>query len=92
MNDDKEPVEERVFTDRMHETFEDKIRASAAKHNKGEVVWLRSSHTGPTGKPYTLRRLGTVENDTPIEYARCDRRGYVYWHTITYGFTIEQTE
>ncbi len=70
--------------------FEAQIRASAAKRTQeGHVAWLRSEHRGPAGKPYTLRRLGIVINDKPTEYARCDRRGRVYWHTISYGFTIE---
>lgn len=80
----------RIFTDRMHITFGEKIRASAAKRTTvGHVAWLRSEHVGPTGKPYTLRRLGIVIGDSPTEYARCDRRGRVFWHTISYGFTIE---
>ncbi len=74
----------------MNEIFEQQVRAAAAKRNKdGHVAWLRSEHRGPTGKPYTLRRLGIVINGTPTEYARCDRRGRVYWHTISYGFTVE---
>jgi hypothetical protein len=84
------PTNDRVFTDRMHTNFESQIRASAAKRTtEGRLAWLRSEHQGPTGKPYTLRRLGIVVNDTPTEYARCDRRGRVFWHAISYGFTIE---
>jgi len=84
------PASERLFTDRMHTNFEAQIRVSAAKRSQdGHVAWLRSEHIGPTGKAYTLRRLGIVVNDIPTEYARCDRRGRVYWHTISYGFRIE---
>jgi hypothetical protein len=82
--------DQRIFTDRMHTIFEEKIRASAARRTDGvQIAWLRSEHRGPTGKPYTLRRLGIIVDGTPTEYARCDRRGRVYWHTIAYGFTIE---
>lgn len=77
----------RIFTDRMHITFDEKIRTSAAKRTTvGHVAWLRSEHVGPTGKPYTLRRLGIVFDDFPAEYARCDRRGRVFWHPASSGF------
>ena len=83
----------RIFADRMHVTFDEKIRASAAKRTTvGHVAWLRSEHVGPTGKPYTLRRLGIVISGFPTEYARCDRRGRVFWHPASSGFTIEPAE
>lgn len=74
---------ERIFTNGMHASpqGEAAIRRSAARRYQAcEVGWVRSSHRGPTGKPYMQRQLAVILGGAVVAVARVNRRWAVSWH------------